>query len=137
MNRRVMVDTLMTAGVATILGPLLTAAGATEADKTLLEQDLPTVSTNNWRMTAIEVTYDAGEMDKPHRHPGFVFGYVIDGALRFQVDGQPEKTLHAGAMFYEAPGSVHRVSGNASKTRPVRFVAMIFADKTAALTTPV
>lgn len=87
-------------------------------------------------MTAVEVIYAPGEMDKAHRHPGFVFGYVIDGDLRFQVDGGTETTYHAGQMFYEAPGSVHRVSGNGSTTRPCRFLAMIFADAHSQLTTP-
>jgi quercetin dioxygenase-like cupin family protein len=136
MNRRTLLDTLLTAGVGAMLSPTLATAGTSEIDKPVLQQDLPTLSLDNWRMTAVEVTYGPGEMDKAHRHPGFVFGYVIEGALRFQVDGQPETIYHAGQMFYEAPGSVHRVSGNGSATRRVRFIAMIFADKTQPLTAP-
>jgi quercetin dioxygenase-like cupin family protein len=136
MDRRTLLDTLLTAGVGAMLFPSLATADTSEIDKPVLQQDLPTLSLDNWRMTAVEVTYGPGEMDKAHRHPGFVFGYVIEGALRFQVDGQPEKIYHPGQMFYEFPGSVHRVSGNASATRRVRFIAMIFAEKTQPLTAP-
>ena len=134
MNRRVLLDTLAKAGAAVALSPMLARAGAPA--KTVLTQALPSVSLTDWAMTAVEVTYAPGEVDRPHRHPGFVFGYVLDGVLRFQVDGQPETTYRAGQMFYEAPGSVHRISANASATQSCRFLAMIFADKTAALTAP-
>jgi quercetin dioxygenase-like cupin family protein len=134
MNRRVLLDTLAKAGAAVALSPMLAQASAPA--KTVLTQALPSVSLTDWAMTAVEVTYAPGEVDRPHRHPGFVFGYVLDGVLRFQVDGQPETTYRAGQMFYEAPGSVHRVSANASATQPCRFLAMIFADKTSALTAP-
>jgi hypothetical protein len=40
-------------------------------------------------------------------------------------------------MFYEAPGSTHEVSRNASDTKPARFLALIFAKKGSTLTTPV
>jgi quercetin dioxygenase-like cupin family protein len=58
-------------------------------------------------------------------------------AMRFKVDGGEETTYHAGQMFYEKPGSVHRVSANASASKPCRFLAMVFADKTQPLTKPV
>jgi quercetin dioxygenase-like cupin family protein len=101
------------------------AAGVTP----VMEQALPPVTMDGWEMTALEVAYAPGEVDKPHRHPGFVFGYVIEGTVRFQVDGQTETVYHAGQMFYEPPGSVHRVSGNASSSAPCRLLAMIFAQR--------
>ncbi len=138
MNRRVLLDTLMTAGVGTLLSPLIARAELLEADvKQVFEQDLPNLMLNNWRMTALEVTYAPGEMDAAHRHPGFVFGYVLDGALRFQLDGQTATTYYAGQMFYEFPGSVHRMSGNASATQPARLLALIFAPHDQPLSTRV
>src|SRR5208283_4434877 len=103
----------------------------------VLEQALPTLTLNDWKLTALEVTYAPGEVDPPHKHPGFVFGYVIAGALRFQLDGQKEVIFQPGQMFYEAPDSVHRVSANASATQPCRFLAMIFAENNRPLTVPV
>lgn len=141
MNRRVLLDTLVTASAGALLSPLLAFAAAAEVavdDKTIFEQNLPNLQLDNWRMTALEVTYAPGEMDDPHRHPGFVFGYVVEGTLHFQLDGQTSSTTyHAGQMFYEFPGSVHRVSGNASKTEPAKLLAMIFAPRGEPLTRPV
>jgi quercetin dioxygenase-like cupin family protein len=137
MNRRTLLDMLMTAGIGASFAPLVAAyGGETSDDRTILEQDLAEVSTRDWRMTAVEVTYKPGEMDAPHKHPGFVFGYVVDGAIQFQIDGGSPRTVKAGEMFYEPPGSVHRVSGNASKTKPARLLAMIFADKKLPLESP-
>jgi len=121
-----------------MLSPLIArASNATDGDQTVFEQDLPRVLLDNWKMTALEVTYAPGEMDQAHRHPGFVFGYVLQGSLRFQLDGQTATTYHAGQMFYEFPGSVHRQSGNASTTEPARLLAMIFAPRGQPLTTNV
>jgi quercetin dioxygenase-like cupin family protein len=137
MNRRVLLDALVTAGIGTAFAPLLAILSAeTSQDRQVLAQDLPQVTMNGWRMTALEVTYKPGEMDEAHRHPGFVFGYVIEGSLKFGVDGGTPRTVHAGEMFYEPPGSVHRLSGNASATQPARLLAMIFADKAAPLESP-
>jgi quercetin dioxygenase-like cupin family protein len=137
-SRRDMIATLAKAGAAVLLTPMLASAAAPAASAgPILSQDLPPVSLDGWKMTALEVTYAPGEVDRAHRHIGFVFGYVLEGDLRFKVDGGEETTYHTGQMFYEKPGAVHRVSANASTTTPCRFLAMIFVDKTKPLTEPV
>jgi quercetin dioxygenase-like cupin family protein len=136
MNRRSVLETIATAGVGVLLAPVLAAAAErAESDvKPVLVQELPPVSVNGWKMTAVEVTYAPGQVDRAHRHPGFTFGYVLDGELRFKVDGGEETIYRAGQMFYEKPESVHRVSANASATKPCRFLAMVFGDKTKPVT---
>lgn len=133
------------AGLAALVLPLgRISAGATEekgaaakgAAKVVLEHDLPNVTMDGWQLTAVEVTTAPGPGSARHHHPGFVLGYVIEGDLRFKVDGQPEQVIPAGGMFYEAPGGVHAVSASASATKPVRFLAMILAPKGVPLTTP-
>jgi quercetin dioxygenase-like cupin family protein len=138
-TRRDLLETLAKAGAAVLLAPMVAAAAepAAQGKGPLFVQDLPPVSLDGWKMTALEITYAPGQMGEPHRHPGFVFGYVLEGDFRFKVDGGEETVYHAGQMFYEKPGSVHRVSGNASATKPVRFLAMVFVDKTKPLTEPV
>ena len=42
-----------------------------------------------------------------HSHPGDDFGYVIEGTIVLQVDGNPPLTVHAGETFYTARGHVH------------------------------
>jgi quercetin dioxygenase-like cupin family protein len=72
----------------------------------------------------------------PHRHPGFVLAYVLEGAVVTKVSGQLEKTYTVGEMFYEPPGSTHEVSRNASATEPAKFLALIFAKKGVPLVIP-
>jgi quercetin dioxygenase-like cupin family protein len=139
MNRRDLLEAFAKAGVVAVFPPMHghDEKLMTEKVTTVLEQGLPEVTLHNWKLTALEVTYAPGEVDTPHRHPGFVFGYVIAGTLRFQVEGQPEVVFRPGQMFYEAPDSIHRVSANASATQPCRFLAMIFAEDELPLTVPV
>jgi quercetin dioxygenase-like cupin family protein len=138
-SRRDLLETLAKAGAAVLLAPMVAAAAepAAQGKSPILVQDLPPVSLDGWKMTALEITYAPGETDRAYRHVGFVFGYVLEGDLRFKVDGGEETVYHAGQMFYEKPGSVHRVSANASASKPVRFLAMVFVDKTKPLTEPV
>jgi quercetin dioxygenase-like cupin family protein len=136
-SRRVALESLATLGAAMVLTPMIAAAEAAPGTGPIFTQDLPPVTLDGWKMTALEITYAPGQVDHAHRHPGFVFGYVLEGDLRFKVDGGEETTYHTGQMFYEKPGSVHRVSANASATNPCRFLAMVFVDKTKPLTEPV
>lgn len=144
LSRRVLLDSLAKAGAAVILTPMIAAAAqpfesqrGMQPDGPLLEQDLPPVSLDGWKMTALEITYAPGQVGRAHKHIGFVFGYVLEGELRFKVDGGEETVYHTGQMFYEKPGSTHRVSANASATKQCRFLAMVFVDKTEPLTVPV
>lgn len=85
--------------------------------------------------TMLEVTYPPNVGSEPHRHPGFVLGYVLEGAIRFGVDGGPEVVYRAGESFYEGPGVLHTLSANASATTPARFLAVVLAEKGAPVTT--
>ena len=95
----------------------------------LVQRDAPAVNLDGWQMTASEVSYGPGESSGRHRHPGFVCGYVLEGQYRFAVDGEPERVLSAGEMFFEDPGDVHAVSGNASTTQRARILAIVFTRK--------
>jgi quercetin dioxygenase-like cupin family protein len=142
LSRRDMIGSLANAGAAILLAPMIASAATSTAARAaragpILVQELPPVSLDGWKMTALEITYAPGEVDRAHRHIGFVFGYVLEGELRFKADGGEETTYHVGQMFYEPPGTVHRVSANASTTKQCRFLAMVFVDKTKPLTEPV
>jgi quercetin dioxygenase-like cupin family protein len=87
--------------------------------------------------TLVAVDYPPGAASVKHRHPGPVFGYVVEGAVVFQIDNGPLLTYRKGETFYEEPGHVHAVSRNASDTAPAKIIAFMVADKGAALATPV
>jgi quercetin dioxygenase-like cupin family protein len=103
----------------------------------VFKQDLPNLTMDDWEVTVTYVDYAPGRVGSPHRHPGFVLVYVLEGAVVARISGQgEEKTYAAGQMFYEQPGATHEVSRNASQTQPARLLAMIFAKKGLPLTTP-
>ena len=103
----------------------------------VFKHDLPNVTMDDWEVTVSYVDYAPGRVGAPHRHPGFVLAYVLEGAVVAKISGQgEEKTYTTGQMFYEQPGATHEVSKNASQTQPARLLAMIFARKGSTLTTP-
>jgi quercetin dioxygenase-like cupin family protein len=97
---------------------------------------LPVLDGGKLQAKIVEVTYAPGESSAQHSHPCAVIGYVIEGALRMQVKGEPEAVYKAGQSFYEAPNGVHAVSANASKTEPARFLAYFTCDHETPLSVP-
>lgn len=81
-------------------------------------------------LTALTVDYAPGGISAPHHHAkeAEVFAFVVDGAVRSKVNDEPERVYQAGQFWYEAPGSAHPVSANASSTEPARLLAVIVAD---------
>jgi len=113
---------------------------ATNASRPVATKDAPKVNLDGWQMTATEITIPAGAPPgRKHRHPGFVIGYVLEGQYSFAVNDQPAKVIEAGQMFFESfdsPGEVHSASGNASSTKPVKFLAIVFTKKGDPVTIP-
>ncbi len=83
----------------------------------------------------IEVTVPPGAASRPHRHSGFVLGYVIEGEFRFGINGEPPRILRAGEAFYEPPGATHTTSESARSDQPVRLLAIVIGPQGAEVTT--
>jgi len=58
-----------------------------------------------------------------HFHPGHVVGYIVAGTIRFQVAGETETILEAGAAFHEPAGQEIARFDNASDEQTATFVA--------------
>jgi quercetin dioxygenase-like cupin family protein len=60
----------------------------------------------------------------PHRHPGGpAFGYVIEGEMLFELEGEAPRVVRAGEAFWEPGGDViHYSDGNARDDTTCRFV---------------
>jgi quercetin dioxygenase-like cupin family protein len=71
-----------------------------------------------------------------HRHPGSVYVYVTEGAVRLAVEGGPVQVVEAGGSFFEAVGAHHIITENASATEPARAIAVMIVPEGAPLTTP-
>lgn len=98
---------------------------------------LPRLDGDRLKATVVEVNYGPGESSHPHTHPCAVIGYVVQGAIRTQVKGQPEALVQAGETFYEPPNGVHLISANASQTEPASFLAFFVCDHDSPLSTDV
>lgn len=94
-----------------------------------LKHTLPPLDGAHLSVQVVEVVYEPGGANAAHQHPCPVVGYVLEGALRMQVDGQAEVTYRAGDTFVESPTDVHRVSANASQTERARFLAYFTCDR--------
>jgi quercetin dioxygenase-like cupin family protein len=71
----------------------------------VFKHDLPNVTMDDWEVTVSYVDHTPGRVGAPHRHPGFVLAYVLEGAVVAKISGQgEEKTYTTGQMFYEQPG---------------------------------
>jgi quercetin dioxygenase-like cupin family protein len=81
-------------------------------------------------LEAVTVTYAPGAKSGAHHHAksAFIMAYVIFGAIRSQVEGEPARVYHAGETWSEAPGAHHIVSENASATEPAELLAVFLVD---------
>jgi quercetin dioxygenase-like cupin family protein len=73
----------------------------------------------------------------PHRHPGHhIFGFVLEGTYRIKLDQGAETIVNKGETFYEAPGQLHAVSANASRSEPAKVLVFIVAESGKPITVP-
>jgi len=81
-------------------------------------------------LIALVVDYAPGGASPSHIHAksAFIFAYVLSGEIESQVDDGPRRVYRAGESFYEAPGSRHPVSRNASKTKPAKLLAVFVVN---------
>jgi quercetin dioxygenase-like cupin family protein len=83
------------------------------------------------KATTVELALEPGQAGTPHRHPGPVFGYVLEGEYELGLDDQPTKVLKAGETFYEATGCLHRVSKNPAAKGNTRVLAVVLHPRDA------
>jgi quercetin dioxygenase-like cupin family protein len=83
------------------------------------------------KATVVEVTLEPGQAGEPHRHPGPVIGYVLEGEYEWAIDDQPSKVFKAGETFYEPTGCLHRVSKNPAAKGNTRVLAVVLHPRDA------
>jgi quercetin dioxygenase-like cupin family protein len=81
-------------------------------------------------LEAVTVSYPPGAKSGAHHHANsaFIMAYVISGAIRSQVEGEPARVYHAGETWRETPGAHHTISENASATEPAELLAVFLVD---------
>jgi quercetin dioxygenase-like cupin family protein len=70
-----------------------------------------------------------------HMHPGEEVGYILDGTIRFELDGQAPVMKKAGDYFFVPAGKTH----NATSVGPgmAKVLATYIVEKGKPLATPV
>jgi quercetin dioxygenase-like cupin family protein len=99
-----------------------------EEVRPVFERAIPNI--NGKSLRALVVSYPPGGKTPPHWHAqsAFIYAHVLSGAIRSQVDDEPAKVYQVGENFYEAPGSHHRISENASDSEPASLLAVFIVD---------
>ena len=106
------------------------------ADQVKVLQEQQPSNAPGKKAVMLTVSYAPGEASPAHQHPGAVMAYVLEGAVVSKLNGEQEKTYKAGEYWYEAPGTVHSVSRNASKTQPAKLLVWSLVDEGKAVTEP-
>jgi quercetin dioxygenase-like cupin family protein len=123
---------------ASLMGHALLAQGRGQrSSRAAFSHALPALDGSKLAVDVVEVTYGPAGASPVHSHSCPVIGYVLEGAIRTQVKGQPETIFKAGESFYEAPNGVHLVSANASNAKPAKLLAFFVCDHHAPLSAPV
>ena len=78
----------------------------------------------------IVVEWPPGNPGMPaHRHSGPAFGYVLEGEMVFELEGEPARVVRAGEAFWEPGGDViHYQDGNNRDDIPVRFTVFMLCE---------
>src|SRR6059058_1656041 len=92
--------------------------------KMLQDHDL---SVSDRHAVQVLVDFVPGGAVGKHTHPGEELGYVVEGTLRLQVDGQPPRTLNAGDAFFVEAGKVH--DGKNIGSGPAKVLATYIVEK--------
>ncbi|WP_095194908.1 cupin domain-containing protein [Pseudomonas sp. Irchel 3A7] len=95
------------------------------SEKVTVLQDKMLKNVPGKKALMIEVDYKPGQASIAHRHDGTAMAYVLEGAVTSQVKGEKEVTYKAGQYWYEAAGSEHLVSKNASATQPAKLLVFM------------
>jgi quercetin dioxygenase-like cupin family protein len=113
---------------ATPTTPVVASGHPSETLTPLIHQALPNIHGKTF--TSATVTFPPGARAVPHRHGNaFVYAYVLEGAVRSQVEGEPMRTYHQGENWTEQPGAHHVATENVSNTEPAKLL-VVFVSTT-------
>ena len=92
------------------------------------QHELPNVPGKSVKGVLVE--YGPGGYSPGHTHAksAFIYATVLEGEVRSQINDGPATTYKAGQSFSELPGDRHKISANASETRPAKLLAVFVVD---------
>ncbi|MEV5568718.1 cupin domain-containing protein [Spirillospora sp. NPDC052269] len=96
----------------------------------VLQEEVPDIPDAPRVMTVLIELPPGTPGSPPHRHPGPVFGYMIEGEMLFEVEGEPERVIRAGESLQEAGGDlIHYQAANNLTDRWSRFVVFMLVPQ--------
>ncbi|MER5540151.1 cupin domain-containing protein [Streptomyces mirabilis] len=114
---------------------VVTSKHPSETLSPLLQEALPNVKGKTF--TAAVVDFPPNARAVPHRHgQAFVYAYVLAGAVRSKLDGQPVHTYHQGENWVEQPGAHPVLTENTSRTKPAKLLVDFVSNTGDALKIP-
>ena len=93
---------------------------------TVLQEAHPAIPEGACATTALIELQPGDAGTPPHRHAGPVFGYMLEGEMIFELEGEPERVIRAGEAFWEPGGDViHYQAANNLKDAASRFLVIM------------
>ncbi|BBY81290.1 cupin domain-containing protein [Mycolicibacterium pulveris] len=92
---------------------------------TVVQEATPPFIPQGAHAMTVVVEYPPGSAGAPpHRHPGGpAFGYMLEGEMLFELEGEPPRVIKAGEAFWEPGGDViHYSDANNRDDIGSRFV---------------
>jgi len=123
----------ITIAAVAVLPPRLTAQAPAGFKRTVIQQEKLSVAGRE-AVTAL-VEFQPGATVGRHTHPGEEIGYILEGALVFEIAGKPSVTLTAGQTFFIPAGTIHNATNKTSSAAKVLANYVVESGKP--LATPV
>ena len=91
---------------------------------TTLQEAKPPFFPDDAEVMTVLVEFPPGDPGTPpHRHSGPCFGFMLEGEMLFELEGEPERVIRAGESFWEPGGDIiHYQDGNNRKDIRSRFI---------------
>ncbi|WP_445167705.1 cupin domain-containing protein [Mycolicibacterium sp. Dal123E01] len=85
---------------------------------TVVQEVRPPFIPDGADVMTVVIEYPPGSAGAPpHRHPsGPAFGYMLEGEMLFELEGQPPRVIRAGEAFWEPGGDVIHYSDANNRT---------------------
>ena len=114
-----------------LLGASLPANAATFPPlqrQSVLEAPLPAANPPVRLVRGATISFAPGQPTGLHLHPASTVGVVTKGSFVFQLDGEPERVIKTGDVFFEPAGHKILHFDNASATEPAAITVFYLTD---------
>ena len=125
MNTKAVAAVTFTVGV--LVGTQMLPAVSAQI-RTAKVTHLMTVDLDGWcngKQVLVDMVENGPGTSERHYHPGYSFGYVIDGSQTSTVEGRTRKTEKAGDLAYEGPMEIR----TAETLSPTKIFSVRLVEK--------